>query len=161
MLVDFEKLSLVSRVWIYQSNRSFTDDEINKINLQISDFLKSWTAHGNDLQAAFLIKYKRFIILSIDESFNKVTGCSIDSSVRFIQELESIYNINLLDKMNVSYKHGEFIAYKPLSDFKKMIKNKSISPNTIVFNNLVVNKHEFLENWEVPAIESWHGRFFK
>ena len=66
MLVDFEKLSLVSRVWIYQSNRSFTDDEINKINLQISDFLKSWTAHGNDLQAAFLIKYKRFIILSID-----------------------------------------------------------------------------------------------
>jgi len=160
MLVDFENLSLDSRVWIYQCSRSFSDDEINEVSKTISNFLKSWTSHGNDLHAAFLIKYKRFIILSIDESINKATGCSIDSSVRFIQDLESVYKVNLLDKMNVSYKHGDFIAYKPLSDFKKMIKNKSISTNTIVFNNLVTNKHEFLENWEVPALESWHGRFF-
>jgi hypothetical protein len=40
-----------------------------------------------------------------------------------------------------------------------MAKNKSISKNTIVFNNLVVNKHEYENHWEVPAEESWHGRF--
>ena len=88
------------------------------------------------------------------------TGCSIDSSVRFIQELEKQYSISLLDKMNVSYRHGEFIAYKPLIEFKKMIKNRSISKNTIVFNNLINNKSEFLNNWEVPIEESWHNRFF-
>jgi hypothetical protein len=122
--------------------------------------LISWTAHGSDLQASFIIKYSRFIVISLNESFNLATGCSIDSSVRFIQDLEEEYDVSLLDKMNVSYRHGEFIAYKPLIEFKKMIKNRSISKKTIVFNNLINSKSEFLNNWEVPIEESWHNRFF-
>lgn len=160
MLVDFDTLNNESRVWVYQSNRTISKKETSEIELKIKDFLISWTAHGNDLEASFIIKYGRFIIISLNESSAKATGCSIDSSVRFIQGLEEQYNINLLDKMNVSYRHGEFIAYKPLIEFKKMIKNRSISKKTIVFNNLINNKSEFLNNWEVPIEESWHSRFF-
>ena len=79
--------------------------------------------------------------------------------MHFIQELEKAYNVDLMDKMNVSYKQGEFIAHKSLIDFKKMAKQKAVSKNTIVFNNLVTNIAEFKENWEVPASESWHSRF--
>jgi len=61
--------------------------------------------------------------------------------------------------MNVSYKQGDFVAYKALKDFKKMAKNRSVSKNTIVFNNLVATKKEYMENWEVPASDSWHARF--
>ena len=61
--------------------------------------------------------------------------------------------------MNVSYKQGEFVAYKSLLDFKAMAKQKAVSKNTIVFNNLVTNKGEYIEFWEVPASESWHARF--
>jgi len=160
MIVDFDVISNESRVWIYQSNRTLSPKEITEIELKIKNFLISWTAHGSDLETSFIIKYSRFIIISLNESFNMATGCSIDSSVRFIQELEKQYSISLLDKMNVSYRHGEFIAYKPLIEFKKMIKNRSISKNTIVFNNLINNKSEFLNNWEVPIEESWHNRFF-
>jgi hypothetical protein len=160
MIVDFDIISEESRVWIYQSNRTLSPLEIIEIEDKIKDFLISWTAHGSDLQASFLIKYNRFIIISLNESFNIATGCSIDSSVRFIQELEKLYDVSLLDKMNVSYRHGEFIAHKPLIEFKKMIKNRSISKKTIVFNNLINNKSEFLNNWEVPIEESWHNRFF-
>jgi len=92
---------------------------------------------------------------------NNATGCSIDASVHFIQDLEQKYNVDLMDKMNVSYKQGEFIAYKPLLDFKKMAKDRAISKGTIVFNNLVNNIAEFKDNWEVPASESWHSRFLK
>ena len=160
MIVDFDVISEESRIWIYQSNRSLSPAEIIEIEAKIKDFLISWTAHGSDLQASFLIKYNRFIVISLNESFNIATGCSIDSSVRFIQELEKLYDVSLLDKMNVSYRHGEFIAYKPLIEFKKMIKNRSISKKTIVFNNLINSKSEFLNNWEVPIEESWHNRFF-
>jgi hypothetical protein len=160
MIVDFDVISEESRIWIYQSNRTLSVIEINEIESKIKDFLISWTAHGSDLQASFIIKYSRFIVISLNESFNLVTGCSIDSSVRFIQELEAEYGVSLLDKMNVSYRHGEFIAYKPLIEFKKMIKNRSISKKTIVFNNLINTKSEFLNNWEVPIEESWHNRFF-
>ena len=77
----------------------------------------------------------------------------------FIQQLEKTYEVDLMDKMNVSYKQGDFIAYKTLLDFKKMAKEKAVSKNTIVFNNLVTNIAEFNDNWEVPASESWHSRF--
>ncbi|WZL88964.1 ABC transporter ATPase [Salinimicrobium sp. 3283s] len=159
MFVPFDTLPESSRVWIYQANRSFTEEEQAEIKEKIQYFIEQWTAHGANLQASFEMRYRRFIILALDQKMNAATGCSIDDSVRFIQQLEKDYDVDLLDKMNVSYKQGEFVAYKTLTDFRKMAKNKAVSPKTIVFNNLVNNKAEYLSDWEVPASESWHKRF--
>ncbi|SDR00677.1 ABC transporter ATPase [Flagellimonas zhangzhouensis] len=159
MLSDFKDLPGHSRIWIYQSNRSFTDAELAEIEASVTEFLKQWTAHGSDLQAGFEIRYKRFIVIGLDQTNASASGCSIDASVHFIQSLEQHFGVELLDRMNVSYKQGEYIAYKPLKDFKKMGKDKAVSGNTIVFNNLVATKQEYLESWEVPASESWHSRF--
>ena len=159
MLVDFNTLPDESRVWIYQANRTFTDAEILEIESKLNQFIENWTAHGSDLLAGFNIVYKRFIVIALNQNLNRASGCSIDASVNFIQQLEKDYHVNLLDKMNVSYKQGDFIAYKSLLDFKKMAKDKAVSKQTIVFNNLVNNIAEFKENWEVPASESWHARF--
>jgi len=161
MLTKINELPDTSRVWIYQANRSLTENEISEITLKTTQFLENWTAHGTDLKAGFEIKYKRFIVIALDEDQASASGCSIDASVHFIQELEKEYNIDLLDKMNVSYKQGEYIAYKTLSDFRKMAKQRAVSKNTIVFNNLVNTLLEYKENWEVPASESWHNRFLK
>ncbi|WP_299311226.1 ABC transporter ATPase [uncultured Aquimarina sp.] len=159
MLVDFNELPDTSRIWIYQANRSFTSEELEDIKIKLDTFITQWTAHGSDLKAGYDIKYKRFISIALDQDINAATGCSIDASVHFIQKLEGDYNVDLMDKMNVSYKQGEFVAYKSLTDFRKMAKNRSVSPNTIVFNNLVTNIAEYKTDWEVPAKESWHNRF--
>jgi len=159
MLVEFNAMPDTSRVWIYQANRSLTKDELNEVENGLKEFLKDWTAHGADLKAAFEIRYKRFIVIALDQSINAASGCSIDASVHYIQSLEKKYDIDLLDKMNVSYKQGEYVAYKTLIDFKKMVKQKAVSLKTIVFNNLVATKGEYQEFWEVPAAESWHARF--
>ena len=161
MLVEFNTLPEESRIWIYQANRSFTEQELEEIQSKLNIFIENWTAHGSDLQSGYCIKYKRFIIIGLNQNSNNATGCSIDASVHFIQQLEKKYNVNLMDKMNVSYKQGEYVAYKSLSDFRKMAKDKAISKKTIVFNNLVTNIAEFKENWEVPASESWHNRYVK
>ena len=159
MLVEFNVLPETSRVWIYQASRSFTVAELKELGQELDAFIQDWTAHGSDLKAGYEIRYKRFIILALDQTDTAASGCSIDASVHFIQQLEKDYNVDLMDKMNVSYKQGEFIAYKSLIDFKKMAKEKAVSKNTIVFNNLVNNISEFKDNWEVPASESWHSRF--
>lgn len=159
MLVDFKELPDSSRIWIYQSNRSFSEAELIEIRAALDEFLNEWTAHGSDLNAGYEMPYNRFIVIALDQNVAGATGCSIDTSVRFIQALEKKYNVDLLDKMNVSYKQGEFVAYKTLLDFKKMAKDKSVSKKTIVFNNLVTNKEEYLNHWEIPAEESWHNRF--
>jgi hypothetical protein len=160
MLVNFDTLPLESRVWIYQSNRKFTDDEITEIEQAIQEFVSNWSAHGTSLEASYLIKYNRFIIFAVNQEVQAATGCSIDSSVQFIQNLESKYQVDLLDKMNVTFKNGEFIAHKTLLEFKKMAKDKAVSGSTIVFNNLINTIQEFNESWEIPAEESWHSRFF-
>jgi hypothetical protein len=161
MLVNFDTLPEESRVWIYQANRSFSESELSELEDKLKVFIEAWTAHGQDLQASYKIVYKRFIVISLNQNLNNATGCSIDASVHFIQELEKHYNVDLMDKMNVSYKQGQYVAHKSLLDFKKMAKDKAVSKNTIVFNNLVNNIAEFKENWEVPASESWHSRFLK
>lgn len=159
MLADFNDLPETSRVWVYQANRSFSEDELTELRSLLDEFITQWTAHGSQLKAGYDLPYNRFIVIALDQSQASASGCSIDASVRFIQELEGKFKVELLDKMNVSYKQGEFIAYKPLQDFRKMAKDKAVSGNTIVFNNLVTNKHEYLNHWEVPASESWHKRF--
>ena len=160
MTVEFSSLPQTARIWIYQCNRSFTLDEIQEISNLLQTFLEGWTAHGADLKAAFEIRYKRFIVIGLDQNQQLASGCSIDASVHFIQQLETAFKVDLLDKLNVSYKQGDYIAYKPLKEFKKMVKDKAVSKNTIVFNHLVQTKAEYLDFWEVPAAESWHARFF-
>ena len=122
MLVDFKTLPETSRVWIYQANRSFTDSELDEVSTKLKVFIESWTAHGSDLQSGYEIRYKRFIVIALNQNLNIATGCSIDASVHFIQQLEKDYQVDLMDKMNVSYKQGAFIAYKSLINFKKMVR---------------------------------------
>lgn len=160
MYVPFESLPAESRIWIYQSNRKFSDAEVAEIESELKTFIASWAAHGTDLEASFLVRYNRFIILAVNQEIQAPTGCSIDSSVAFIQQLEQKLGVDLLDKMNVTYRLGEHIAHKPLIEFKKMAKEKAVSERTIVFNNLVNTIEEWQESWEVPASESWHSRFF-
>lgn len=159
MLAPFDSLPDHARVWIYQADRKMSEDEVAQISPKIEAFLTQWTAHGANLQAGYLVKYQRFIVIGLDESQASASGCSIDASVHFIQSLEQELGLGLLDKLNVTYYNGPHIAHKPLADFKKMAKNKSVSKNTVVFNNLVNTKGEFEEFWEVPAKDSWHARF--
>ena len=160
MYIPFENLPEDSKIWIYQSNRKFSDAEFASIEVDLKSFLENWSAHGTGLESSYLLKYNRFIILAVNQEVQQATGCSIDSSVAFIQSLEQKYQVDLLDKMNVTFKNGEHIAHKSLLDFKKMAKEKAVTENTIVFNNLVNTIEEFNESWEVLAADSWHSRFF-
>ena len=109
MFTQYKNLPQNSRVWIYQSDREFTAKEIEFISVRAEDFINQWTRHGDDLKGSFTFKYNQFLVLAVDESFNTVSGCSIDSSVRFIQALEKELQLELMNKMNVTFKDNEHI----------------------------------------------------
>lgn len=159
MTTDFKNLPGDSRIWIYQANRKLREEEVGQIATKTKTFLEQWTAHGSDLEAGFEIRYNRFIVIGLNQENATASGCSIDASVNFIQSLEKEFNVDFLDKMNVTFYSGDYIAHKTLSEFRKMAKARSVSKNTVVFNNLVITKSDYLENWEVPAKDSWHSRF--
>ena len=159
MFVEYKELPNNSRVWVYQSNREFTQQEIEFISKNAQQFIEQWTRHGSDLKGSFTIKYNQFLVLAVDEGFNNVSGCSIDASVHFVQELQKALQVDLLDKMNISFKVGEHINVVKMNAFKEFAKQQKINAETVVFNNMVATKEELEDRWEVPAQESWHKRF--
>jgi hypothetical protein len=159
MFVDFESLDNSARIWVYQSNREFSANEMVIIKTKVENFLQNWVRHGDDLKASYTIMYNQFIVLAVDENFNNVSGCSIDASVNLIKQLEKEFSIDLTNKLNISFKDNDNINVVTLADFQKFAKQEKITPKTIVFNNMVTTKGDFNLKWEVEAKDSWHQRF--
>ncbi|WP_293297758.1 ABC transporter ATPase [Pedobacter sp. UBA4863] len=149
-----------SKVWIYQSNRKFNGTEATEIQRILNDFVVQWTAHGNHLNAKAEIFYNYFIVLTVDEGVANATGCSIDSSVRAIKEIERQYNLDLFDRFNMAYKIGNEVHVATKEDFETLITIKKIDLNTTVFNNLVPTLADFQQKWEVKLEDSWHKQIF-
>lgn len=159
MYTEYTNLPDSSRVWIYQSDRAFTEEEVNFINQKALGFIDQWTRHGADLKGSFTIKYQQFLILAVDEGFADVSGCSIDSSTRFIKQLENDLQVDLMNKLNVSFKDGTAINIVKLPDFQQFVQAQKITNKTIVFNNMVQTKEEVASKWEVAVDQSWHKRY--
>lgn len=149
-----------SRVWIYQSDRKFTSTEENEILNKLAAFTNQWKAHGNELLAKAEIRYGFFIIIIVDESQAGVTGCSIDSSVKLIKEIEQEYHVDLFNRFNMAYKVNGEVVVNNKEDFETLVNIKQVTPETIVFNNMVQNLAELETKWEVPFHNSWHSTVF-
>ncbi len=161
MFVSFNKLPGDARVWIYQSNQTFNENQVSFLTKDLENFLSHWTAHNKELEASFELPYYRFIVLAVNEKKLKASGCSIDTSVRYIKKIENKMGVILLDKMNVILKNNNSLVYKSLESFKKMFKEKQINNDTIVFNNLVKTVEEYKNIWEIELKNSWHKKFVK
>lgn len=144
-----------SKIWIFQSSRNFSEDEISEIEKTFDDFMLEWNAHGTALTGAYAIPYDRFIVVAVDENKAQASGCSIDSMTRIIKALEEKYNFDLLNRMLVSYKIGEEITTLPLSEFKQKVKENQIPDEASVFHNGITKLSDFEESWESPLRESW------
>ncbi len=160
MNVPFENLGPESRIWIYQSNRKLNSEEQAFILKNTGRFLEAWTAHGNDLQAGVQILYNQFIIIGVNEAVNEASGCSIDKSVAFIRELDSILKANLLERSKVALKNETEISLIDFSEIKDMVSRGRITPESSVFNNAIVTKKELDNSWLMPAEKSWIKRYF-
>ncbi len=154
--MNYQELADNSKVWIYQSDRSLSDSEVQEILHYGKEFIQNWAAHGKELNAAIEIFYNRFIVLFVDENQAIASGCSIDSSVRFIKQIQDAYQLDLFDRLNIAFKVGTKIDVLRMNDFEQALAKGSLTSSSIVFNNLVDTKKDFLEKWEVPIKESWH-----
>ena len=154
----FDLMPANSRVWVYQSNRPFDGDEVEKINHQLSQFVDKWVSHNRALKAYGGIYHNQFIVLMVDESQAGASGCSIDSSVHFIKSLEAHFQVDFFDRMNFAYLENGVVKTAPRPEFSDLFHASKIGDNTLVFNNLVKDKAEFEASWIVALKDSWHAR---
>lgn len=155
-----QHLSDSSRVWIYQSTRNFSPKETMKINELCEAFTTQWAAHGQNLTAAHAIYFNRFLCLFVDESAHGASGCSIDSSVRFIQNLEREMGIELMNRTQVAYLEGDEVRTIEFKDLANAVESGLITSKTLIFNNTVNSKKAMQNNWIAPASDTWLSRYF-
>jgi len=160
MIVDYHQISPEAKVWVYQSSRELTPEETQSIQKQLRAFLNQWTSHGANVKAYGDVYYNRFIVLMADEDGYQIGGCSIDSSVQFIQALEKQLDVAFFDRLSVNYRTPETIETVKHDRFAELIETGAVTDETIVFNNLVQSKADFNAKWEVPLKDSWHKQVF-
>ncbi len=147
--------SPASRVWIYQASRLLTMSEALDAEERLNSFAEQWQSHGADVKAAGFLFFGQFVILMADETQAGVSGCSTDSSVRFIKSLEAAYGINLFDRTSLAFVIKDKVQLLPYAQLQYALDNGFITPDTLYFNNLVANKEELEDKWIVPLKESW------
>lgn len=160
MQIPYHQLPQNAKVWIYQANRNFTAEEVAEVSLLIDKFVESWQSHQANVPAYGALYYRRFVVLMADTEQVNVSGCSIDSSVKLIKEIEINFGINFFDRMKVCYKIQEqLVGSFPLQDIESLLVAGKIDENTIVFNNLVADKNTFEQEWELPLKNSLFSRY--
>lgn len=159
MFVEYNVLPENAKVWVYPSSRKFYPKEVEEIQLKLKQFIDSWKSEEEVFEASYQFLHSRFIVLVANTDKIVLTNADIDFSVAFILGLQKTYEVSLLDKMNVCFKQGEFVQYKELKDFKKLLKNKAITGKTIIFDNLIDTKDDLDSFWEKPIEDSWYDRY--
>ena len=144
-----------SRVWIYQSNRLFTLSEALAVEDLLNDFTSKWLSHGVPVKGAGYLFFGQFIILMADEKATGVSGCSTDSSVRLIKDMEQRFGVSMFDRTTLAFVVKDKVQLLPLSQLQYAFDNRFIDSHTLYFNNLVQTKAELENNWLVPIKDSW------
>lgn len=144
-----------SRVWIYQANRRFTLQEVLAAEEILNAFTAKWNAHGAPVKGFATIFFGQFVVLMADETATGVSGCSTDSSVRVIKELEKLFNISLFDRQLLAFIKNDKIELLPLLQVQYAAGNGFIQPDSLYFNNTIQTKSELEQNWIIPVKQSW------
>ncbi len=150
-----------SKVWIYQSSRLLLISEALELEDLLQEFVNSWKSHGATVKGYANLFFGRFVVVMADEAATGVSGCSTDSSVRMIKQIEKDYNVDMFNRQSLAFIVKDKIEVIPLAQLNYAVENNFITGNTLYFNNTVQTRSELENKWIVPAGESWLGKYFQ
>lgn len=127
----------------------------------LKNFTENWQSHGSPVKGYGNLFFGQFIVLMADERATGVSGCSTDSSVRLIKQIEQLFKVNMFDRQNLAFMVKDKIQLLPMAQLQYAIDNNFISSDTTYFNNLVQTKEELEKNWLVPVKDSWLAKRIK
>ena len=161
MYVAFDQLPATARVWIYQASRPLTSEETVGLLPVLARFAEEWTSHGRSLLASAEVLHQHFLVLGLDEAVAGASGCSIDTSVRFVAQLEQHLGLELLEKSRLAFlQHGQ-VQLLNRRELKAATTSGTVAPDTLYFDNTLATKGELDTRWPQPAGETWLARYFK
>jgi hypothetical protein len=160
MYIPFDQLPPQARLWIYQADRALTEEEQAEINPMLERFATDWSSHGKGLQASAQLLHDRFLVLANNETVTSASGCSIDSSVAFVRELEQRFGVSFFDRTRLAFLKDNEVQLVGMQELKSKVAAGEIDANTLYFDTLVNNYGELQAAWPRPAQQSWLSKYF-
>lgn len=159
---SFSDLPDDARLWVFAASRALTPEESASLLARVDDFLAGWHAHGHAVVGARDLRLDQFLLIAADERATGVSGCSIDSLYRVLQDAERDLQVGLLDSSLVFYRDGDgTVRAASRPDFRELLRDGGIDEDTPVFDNTVRSVGDVRnEAWEKPLRSSWHARAF-
>ena len=154
-----DKLAPESRIWIYGADRALSVQETKLVQQRAQAYVQQWSSHQQALTAAADVLHRRFLVLAVDETQAEASGCSIDGSVRFVQELGAELGVDFFNRMRFSYRDEKGTIHTvSREEFKLLYAQGKLSNETTVFDPLVKELGELRQIFERPLEDSWHSR---
>ncbi len=144
-----------SKVWIYQSSRLFAMSEALQIEEILQNFVGTWNSHGTPVKGYANLLFGQFIVFIADESATTVSGCSTDSSVHIIKQLETACKVSLFDRQSLAFVVKDKLQIIPLPQLEYSLQNNFLTIDTLYFNNTVLTLQALQTEWLVPIKNSW------
>ena len=104
--VPFNDLPPDARLWVFPAERLLSDDEEEELLARADAFLDRWEAHGAPLTCGCDWRYRRFLLVAVDEASVPPSGCSIDAMTKVLKELGNEFGMTFLDRAPVLYRDG-------------------------------------------------------
>ena len=148
-------MSPESKIWIYFSEKAFDQSTASDIAIACQNFCSTWTAHDMLLTANYRLLYNHFIILIVDETKTKASGCSIDKSVAFIQTLEKAHGLDFFNRLAIPFLIKQQVVTHPFNALQTLYDNEEIQADTQTFNLQVSTLKAFEEDFIQTFDQHW------
>lgn len=143
-----------SQVWIYQANRCLSYLETKKIQDLAKNYAHSWSAHGQPVTADAQVIFDHFLIFAVDDR-SHASGCSIDSSVAFVKQLEQEFELCFFDRMQIVLEKDDAFEQFHLNEIKAGLKNGYMDSSSYFFDNSINTLKDLKSKWHKKVAGSW------
>lgn len=117
--------------WVFTSERSLVQVEVDQITHGLNEFFKQWTAHGAAVVASAAFIDNTVLIVAADQTKSDVTGCSKDKLYHIVQKLSADLGIDFMNRMMIPIYRDETIRLVHWNDMESMVQKNELSEDDV------------------------------
>jgi len=143
-----------SRVWFFGANRILNNDELAKLNVQLTEFISDWKAHGAAITAGFEIVHESIIIIAADETHASPSGCSIDKAFGLLKDS----GIDFFQRQLIWRAFCNTTEIFTLNQAMEQLESGNFNSQTLIINSMVTNLEQVRNQFYIPINASWASK---
>jgi hypothetical protein len=154
----FDALPDTARVWVFAADRPVRGAQAEQLLAEVDRYLAGWKAHGFPLTCAREWRDDHFLLVGVDQSDARATGCSVDGLFRALRALEPRIGASLVGGGRVLYRDAGGAVHSVTRDeFAELGRRGEVGPQTAVFDPTVQSLGEWYARFETRVADSWHA----